>query len=235
MKKIIGLLLVAFLTGGIKYATAQSNTKGKISFGAQIGFNAAYYGLSDEYKQMVKEDDGLTLPIPSFHIGLFADYAVSDNFSIRPGLRYSGKGYKEKWSDDGYEEYEAGSIKESLGYIEIPINAVFKSNKILFGAGPYIGYALSGKWNTVRQDLDDDGNVQHETKDSDKIAFGSEYEGGYKRVDYGMNALLGFRITQQFSIDLGYSLGLNNIFYSGSEDYIKNRVVSVSLSYLFKK
>ncbi|HRN55417.1 MAG TPA: hypothetical protein PLL71_03135 [Agriterribacter sp.] len=46
------------------------------------------------------------------------------------------------------------------------MNAVYKTGRFYIGAGPYLGYALSGKW--IEKGIDDTDDYY----DSGNIAFG---------------------------------------------------------------
>lgn len=76
---------------------------------------------------------------PSFHLGVTAEFLISEKFAIEPGLLFSAKGFKT-------EDFFWGSVfKDSyyLNYLEIPINAIYKidlgSAKVLISAGPFFG------------------------------------------------------------------------------------------------
>ena len=130
MKNLLKLLIVVVaLTMTSRSAVAQ------LKFGVKGGFNVA---------NMVETDNDETYSYDSkvgFHLGVTAEYPISKKIAIEPGLLFSTKGY----------EYELLDVKVSsdLNYLEIPVNAIYKIDlrkaKILINAGPYLGYALSGK------------------------------------------------------------------------------------------
>jgi hypothetical protein len=156
---------------------------------------------------------------PGFQLGVVADYALSDAFSIQPGLLIATQGYKVK--NDGYKS------TTNVNYLQVPINAQYKLDlggmKLLLQAGPYLGIALSGKTKSKY-----DGESE-----SESIKFGSGDEDQMKRGDFG----LGFGAGLQFGniqAGLGYNIGLANI--ADSDDVkVKNNGLAITVTYLFGK
>ena len=147
--------------------------------------------------------------ITGIHLGLVADFKLQESLYFNAGLLYSLKGAS------------AAGDKEILNYLVIPLNVACKfpmssKSKFFIEAGPYLGYALSGK--------DKSGD---ETTD---ITFGS---GGMKRLDYG----LGFGAGMEFGsivASLNYELGLANLIDDSTTDTkLKNKVFQISLAYMF--
>src|SRR5690606_13385252 len=120
------------------------------------------------------------------------DYALSKNFSIQAGLSLSGKGGKSAWSEDDLDGSASGegSFKESLLYLEVPVNAIYRSGSFYFGAGPCLGFALSGKWKESYEYNLGNGDTESGTE-SGKIEFSGE-DGYFKRADFGVNFLAGY-------------------------------------------
>ena len=140
------------------------------------------------------------------HLGAIGEMDFSENFTFQPGLLFSMKGCK------------ASDEKLALNYIDIPLNFLYKVDagdmKIFGQAGPYLGYALSGK-----------------VEDED-IEFGSE-DGQMKRLDYGIGIGAGVQFGN-IQASLSYNFGLNNLISGGdSDNSIKNNVLGISVAYLF--
>jgi hypothetical protein len=207
MKKI--LLSVAFLLA-VQIAFAQ-----EVKFGIKAGVNFA----NQDFKL---ETGGVSISpstksIVSFHIAGLVDYGVSSNFSIQPGLSITGKGSK--------FEAEGATQKSDLMYIEIPVNGVAKFaagslGKFFIGAGPYAAFGVAGKTKY------EEGN---DTEEMD--SFSDE---GFKKSDFGLNLLGGLELSNGVTINANYGLGLSNIAQSSDDEgSIKNKVVSISLGFLF--
>lgn len=238
MRRIFVLLIMIALAGG-NSSFAQSSGE-KIKYGVKAGINAAYFGFSSAYKRDAKDDGFKTRPLISFHVGGYADYALTDAISLQGGLTLSGKGGRETWSgEDDFDGYNyEGSFKESLLYLEIPVNAVYKKGKFFAGAGPYVGYALSGKWKETYEEDYGDGDTDYD-EDSGKVVFSGD--NAYRKwLDAGINLLAGYQITDKISVGANFGMGLINLSKSKhlsneQRDYWsqKNRVFSVSVGYVF--
>lgn len=127
-----------------------------------------------------------------FNAGVTLDYALSSDLYLLTGLDYSLQGTKE------------GDSKINLSYLKLPIHLGYKlvvadNTKIVFRAGPYVGFAVDGKYKM--------GSVSVNAFDKDlENAMGFKYN----RFDFG----LGFGVGAEFGkicIGLNYDLGLMNV------------------------
>ncbi|MEI7523489.1 MAG: porin family protein [Mariniphaga sp.] len=154
--------------------------------------------------------------ITGVHFGPIMDFALQENLFLNTGLLFSIKGTK---SEDSYGG-TTSTYTTTLNYLVVPINLAYKfpidkKTKLVIQAGPYLGYALSGK------DKGPDGSTD--------IKFGEQ--GGLKRLDMG----LGFGAGVEFGpvvVSLNYELGLANIEDTSSYT-AKNKVLQISLAYMF--
>lgn len=230
MKKSVVLLVAAFVAG-TSCSFGQSFSGDHISYGFKAGVN---FASTKESGDEPLDTDFKQRPTISFHIGGHVDFALTEVFSLQSGITLSGKGSRETWSgEDGFNGDEVqweGSLRERIIYLEIPVNTVYRIGHFFAGAGPYVGYALSGKWKEKYTENFGDGIVEA-AEESGKVVFGGD-NGFRKRLDFGINLLAGYQLTEPWNLGLGYGLGLNNI-YHGEGWTIKNRVVSLSLGYTF--
>jgi hypothetical protein len=116
------------------------------------------------------------------------------------------------------------NLNVNLNYLEIPINAIYKievgSSKLCINAGPYLGYALSGKTSIGEE--------------SESLAVGSSDDDDLKALDYGFNIGAGIEINDAITIGLQYGLGLANLFIDSDNGYkLNNRVIGISVGYMF--
>lgn len=169
------------------------------------------------------KSDGLKSKMnTNFYVTGFADFALSESFSIQPGLSYQGKGGKFEITD------EDGKIesKINLSYLEIPVNAIYYipagAGKFLIGAGPYAAYGLSGKVKIG--------------KESEKVEWGNKGK-DLKHFDFGINTMIGYKLAGGFLINVGYGIGLmdiNSEMEGGdSNPSAKNRVLSAGIGFQF--
>jgi len=155
---------------------------------------------------------------PSFYVTGYADLPVTSNFSIQPGVSLQGKGTKFKPLDSKLANVE---FTRNVMSIEIPVNAVVyiptgDAGKVFLGAGPYIGFNVSGKDKAK-------GNVaglKGETSNTLKFS-GSKKD--LNLIDAGVNFMLGYKFTNGFLLSGGYNLGLTNLVPNATKD-VSNRV-----------
>ena len=212
MRKLSMLFLAAVFASSL---TAYCQ---KTSFGITGGASLANMHLkSQDISISVDNKIGLT-------VGVFADVAMSENFSFQPALNYVQKGAKNKMTDIDYES------KITLNYIELPLNFLFKPDmaKVRFfaGGGPSIAYALSGK------EKETDNGVTN----TYKYKFGNNPdEHDLKAMDFGANFLTGIETKGGFLVAINYNLGLSNLAPGGSSDgTVKSRYFGFKVGYMLK-
>jgi outer membrane protein W len=204
------LIFVLMVTMTLESYSQTFGIKGGLNFATMID---KYDGSSYDSKS-----------INGYHLGVTADFPLTEMFSFESGLQLSTKGNKYNAYSDRVGNYEE---KYKLTYLDIPLTlkARYDINGIkLYGLfGPYVGIGLSG-------------NFYSSTQDAMKVLWGSseKLDGVHlKRLDYGLNIGAGVEI-KVIQIGLTYGLGLANI--SGtSHEKMSNRVLSLSVGYLFGK
>jgi len=229
MKKIF--LLLALSAGLSFVANAQNKS---VTFGAKAGLTFPKLATSGEEAAEFPDPQAN----PSFFVGGFADIAISSQFSIQPGLTVLGKGvkYKESGTEiiDGDSYTYSGSATVSTLYLEVPVNIVGRisagSGNVFVGAGPYLGYALSGK--TKSKVSVSGGGMSFSDSSEEDMEFGSG-EDEMKRIEFGVNFLGGYELKNGLSVNFGYGLGLSNLVNTSGDGKASNRVISVGLGFRF--
>ncbi|WP_293915056.1 MULTISPECIES: porin family protein [unclassified Sphingobacterium] len=198
MKKILLSLGAAFLLA----AGAQA----QVSYGIKAGLNLPKMTVSSGNASVS------TSTSTNFYLTGYADLPVAPSFSIQPGLSLQGKGGKSKITDNI-------ESKTDLMYLEVPVNAVYYipagAGNVFLGAGPYVGYGISGKTKT--------GDVKTD------VEWGDD---GIKRFDFGINTMLGYKLSNGFLINAGYGFGLTDIS-GASNGSVKNNVLSFGVGFQF--
>jgi hypothetical protein len=214
MKKLI--IIAGFVAASSITAFAQN-----ISFGVKAGLNVS----------KLTEAGGISSQtLPGFQVGGVVDLGFQD-FSIQPGIFFTTKGGKFNETEDvvtpgggGGAVTDNGNI--TLNYIEVPVNFLYNvaagGNKFYLGAGPYLGYGLSGSGTLT------EGVATTRTN----VTFGSGQD-DVKNPDLGVNFLIGFKFSQGYSIGAQYGLGLSNLSNEGDGSKIKNQVISFTVGYFF--
>lgn len=201
MKRIVLLTVASFLAFGI-------------TAGAQgLGVNAGVNFFNQTKKSNGNKVDDLKM-LTGFHIGVDYEIGVAPDFYFAPGLQFSTKGTNEDFADK----------KAVLNYFEVPLNLVYKpllgDGNLIVNFGPYLGYAISGKYKNDIADTD--------------IEFGSDDTDDYKPFDMGANIGFGYQLGMGLSFKLNAQLGLINIKPEGdSDNLIKNNGFAFSVGYRF--
>lgn len=149
------------------------------------------------------------------HAGLLLDVPFSERFSFQPSLQFVHKG----WKSDANPDFE-----QKTNYLDLPLNFVFKAplgsgnTKFLLGAGPYIGVLISGKEINAGVETDEFPN--------------GDAPGQYKKMDYGVNGLVGFEFGRVF-LTANYTYGLNDFYRpttpAGYDGEYKHRIIGGTL------
>ncbi|HRA73652.1 MAG TPA: porin family protein [Flavobacterium sp.] len=195
MKKNI-LFVVAFLVFGFTYAQ-------KAQFGAKVALNVAN----------ITGDVENPSSFIGWQIGGYAEFKISEKFTIQPELMYSAQGGKES----NYEE----EFITKLGYINIPIMVkYFLAKSFSLEAGPQIGFLTRAK-----AELESSAGETFEVYIKDDV----------ESIDFGFNLGAGYDFTEKFSAGLRYNFGLYDIAKDiyGERFDVKNRVLSLSVGYKF--
>jgi hypothetical protein len=192
MKKLF--LITAVAVFGFTSVKAQDAT-----FGAKAGLNLASIAGDD-----TDDLDGRT----AFHVGVIAEIAVSDQFSVQPELVYSAQGATA--TEEGID------VDINIDYINLPIMAKFYVGEgFSLEAGPQVGFLMSAKGKGGGEEID----------------FKDETKG----IDFGANLGVGYKLESGLNFGARYNLGLSNINdFEDSDDFKnQNSVIQVSVGYFF--
>jgi hypothetical protein len=196
------------------------------SFGVQAGLNIASQSIG------TTESGGYTISTSSrtgFLIGATAAFPISKSVSFRPELNYIQKG--SKTVGETADEF----VHISLNYIELPLNVVYSSaagsGHVFFGAGPSIGYGLSGNTQIKSGGQDISADIKFDGKVDD---LAPDEFGHLKALDFGLSFFAGYQFANGFFADAGYAFGLSNITPEAGSS-LKNKGFSIKVGYMFKK
>src|SRR5690606_7953702 len=167
----------------------------QVSYGIKAGVNLGKFSNVDESME------GSVKMNPSFYVTGYADLPVAANFSIQPGISLQGKGAKVEESEDG----ASLSMSQNVMSIEIPVNAVYSiptgdAGSVFLGAGPYVGYAISGKNKVKWSGVDEFEELGFDASNgslSTDIDFSGD-DKDMKAFDAGVNFLAGIRLSNVF-------------------------------------
>ncbi len=216
MKKTIllsAIALISFSTFAQDKGSKGSDDS-RVRYGVKAGVTFADVTLSSA--------PGVTTSsVTSFYVGGIVDIPVASVLSVQPGLMLVGKGAELSFPS-------IYSQKQTPFYLEVPVNLVAKfeagPGKIFVGAGPYVSLGVFGKNKITSSSL---GNS------NDNLKFGNGDDDDLRSIDFGLNFLLGYQLTNGLSVNGGYGLGLVNTQPSASSLTVKNSVFSVGLGFAF--
>jgi hypothetical protein len=160
--------------------------------------------------------------LTGFHAGLNVEIPVATDFYLRPGLIYSTKGSRQSI------ELEGDQVKTQLGYLELPVNFLYKPamgpGNLLLGFGPYVARGITGKISGGSSSID--VNYKH----NPEISLDPVY---YEPWDAGMNLLFGYEFAGGVSAQLNAQWGLTNNNAYDNEGVYKHTGFGISLGYRF--
>ncbi|MBN2758067.1 MAG: PorT family protein [Bacteroidales bacterium] len=167
-----------------------------------------------------------------FHVGVTAEFPISDALSFNTGVLLSTKGVKMEATEDYMGVTLTSEGTYNLMYLDIPLNVKFTKDMggaKLFGTfGPYVGLALKG---TYDMSVSIGGDSESESGD---LNIGSDEEDDdFKMLDFGLMVGAGVEFGP-ISVGASYQLGLANISpYSENGYKINNKVIGISVGYKF--
>lgn len=241
MKKCVMLAAMFFV--GITASSAQeiremfgSDQKGKILYGIRAGLNVS--NLAGEYGP----DSGDELDFDSrvgFHVGGVVDIPITNGFYVQPGLLFSTRGAKDKYSysESGYSE-EATSKYRPI-YLEIPVLASFRADvssavNVQVNVGPHFAFGLGGQCKEAYNDSD--GNSESVKYPFFGESTDKEDHFGAKRFDFGLTFGAGVMLWEHYYVGIAYDFGLVNMAVDkewGDKAKFRNRNFSIQLGYNF--
>lgn len=197
-------------------AGAQAQT----SYGLKAGVNLGKFSNPSDLEKDYQTNN------VSFYVTGFADIPVASQFSIQPGVSLQGKGNKLKF--DG--EVGDGSVTTNVMSIEVPVNAVYYipagSGNVFLGAGPYVGFNVSGK-------VKGDGSAEAIEFEGEKDLKFSGDNKNMNLIDAGANFMAGYKFNNGLLVNAGYGLGLTNLNPTDNGDKFSTRTLSFGLGFQF--
>lgn len=195
------------------------------SYGVQAGVNFASQSIGSN------ESGGFTISTSSkagFLIGAVAEFPLAKSLNFRPELNYIQKG--SKTTGETADE----SVLIALNYLELPLNMIYHANagkgRVCFGAGPVLGYGLSG-YTRIRsggEELTTD--IKFDGRPADDAADGY---GHLKALDIGLNFFTGYQLSNGLFANAGYAFGLSNITPQAGST-LRNKGFFIKLGYSFE-
>lgn len=213
----------------------------KVGIKAGINFTT----LKGQYPYYQEVDKQL---ISGFNAGFILDIPLFKSIYLQPGISFTTKGYKTKENIrliGGDVIYADGKERHKAYYLELPVNFLYKHSlgigNILVGGGPYIAYGIGGNWENI-SDKGSTGDIHGKlefVKDYKDQTLEIEKEVYGKPFDFGVNVLLGYELSHEWTVQLNGEWGLIDITPKdngreiSTENPLKNVAFGLSLVYKF--
>lgn len=209
MKKIIFSLTICLLIAAVSYA------QNDISYGIKGGLN--YSNLVYEFEDSNNDFLDFNAKV-GFYAGGFINISLSDKFALQPELLYSSQGAKLdidysqvlifNQNDPTFLENEEDvNVKQSKLLLPILLQYKIGSDFSLF-LGPQITYTL---------------NFETEVDSGDELVV-SRFQDDDK-IGIDVSARLGYKVSENMMIELGYFRGLTN------QNSVKSSVFQLGLAH----
>ncbi|MXV38734.1 outer membrane beta-barrel protein [Flavobacteriaceae bacterium Ap0902] len=193
---------------------------GLVGVNAQVGMEAVELGVRAGYNYSNFSgdlaDDFDTEGRSGYHVGLFAEFPVSDRFSIQPEVIYSTQGAK--WDVLG----TATELKTQN--INVPVLAKFYvADGFNLQVGPQVGFNTGDDWEFEGNDIPE--------------AFRADLAS----VNFGAVVGAGYKMAEGLTIDARYNFGFTNVLDDSNDSIgnmdidndFKDGVFSIGLGYSF--
>lgn len=238
MIKILPLLLLTL---------ASLTTSAQIKFAPELGINMAM--MNRNTASSIGSKSEVSKLSPGVKIGAIADIAVSKYFFLQTGIFYTWNNVKFSevidFSMYGLENADRLSYYRTHN-IQVPLFALYKSGfdgtgRFFIGAGPYLGYAFSGREkHKVPVDTYDaaENKVSYYIKTSESaIKFGDDRATDRLRnLDYGAIGTMGYQSNVGLYFRGTFQYGFANVQPGGSSDNaLRNWGFGLSLGVILGK
>ena len=220
MKKII-------LSAAVMIAAISVNAQNRI--GLQAGTTFSTYNEEFPNNTERKSDSKF-----GFTVGAVADVDFGNQVSFRPELNFIQKGGEQKYKPSPNSNFQE---ELTLNYIQLSPNFIYNfggtNGKLFIGVGPELSFGLGGKSKT---ELTTSGVIGSTSTSKTNVKFDSDKSSGnvrhLKSVDYGANALLGYKFSNGLFLTGGYTAGLNNLSNEDNSSF-KTGGFNAKIGYLF--
>lgn len=227
------LIILSFLALCIVF-----NVSAQIRVGVEAGAN--FTGMKREFSGFSASNTNRI----SYRAGVIADIPIiKEVLSFQPGIFYADRGC-EIYADFTIAEFSLIQIKQTMNvnYIEVPLNIQYKKGepgkgKLFVGAGPYVGYAATGKVATtvtansiVKTIIDLTGIVDFEEGEKD-LRVGTDSNDHIRPFDFGVNVNMGYELPMGIIVRGQIGTGLMNTAPLENENEQRNWGGSISVAY----
>ncbi|MEI8279278.1 MAG: porin family protein [Bacteroidota bacterium] len=186
--KRLGLLTIVLIT------LAQTS-KAQVRFGPEAGMNMANMTLQGT------SNTGSSSAVYGARVGAVVDFHLAGTVNLQVGALFTMKGFSQSITINGT------TITQSINtnYVDVPINVIYKptGHGLFIGAGPYVGYCLSGNETPAG------GSAIALSIGSDKT------KNTWTALDFGANGMIGYEFNNGLFFRANYAYGFANCIPGG--------------------
>jgi hypothetical protein len=226
--KIMMMAFCAFAALTMEAQTGATAPLGRTTFGFRAGVNFQNFNGKDQNGDMLSNN-----LVTRFHGGVNVEIPIAVDFYLQPGLLYITKGTLRKQTING----EKNNATATLGYIEMPINLLYKpllgTGHLIIGFGPYVAYGVWGKakYEVGATSRTEDVVFKNTVSSTDRTDV--TY---FRPFDAGANIIAGYEFSNRISFQLNAQLGMLRVnpTYSmnpNDQSSAKNTGFGLSLGY----
>jgi len=159
-----------------------------------------------------------------YTVGLLVNTPLSGKFSFQPSLNYVQKGNVLKIDANN-------RITNALRYVELPLNFIYSTNGA--DGGFFVGLGPTVSFNVPSKRVTENKNTGKKT--STDIIFGETAAADFRGIDYGANALLGYRLPGGFFTQVYYNQGIRNLVTGEviGDKKMRNSCFGIQIGFLF--
>ena len=211
--------------------TAAFAGRSQTTFGVHAGINGASFTTKNTVSNQTTTDKADTKV--GVIVGINAEIPIAASFFFRPELNFIQKGGNITETQTFFGVTTTYKADITTNYLELPLNLVYKfdGGGLFAGAGPSIGYGISGKAKTKTTTGNSTSEATQDIKfDGDKNA--NDGKGHLKALDFGANFLVGYQFSNNLFLKANYTLGLSDIDPEDNSS-TKNRGLGFTVGYRF--
>ena len=215
-----GIILVLFSA-----LTAASSANGQIAIAPEAGLNLSDLAIKSNGSTWNATTKG------GLRIGGVADISLTNNLYLQPGLFFMKNRCLVKQPD----YFGTGTIDQaySLNTLELPVNLEYKfgrpgGNRFFVGAGPYVGYNMSGK-------VISSGVSRGMSIGTDKPTAQGPGD-DVKRIDIGAGLNVGYQFKNGVFAKAQYQMGVSNLSPTAdANNSIRSSSFGITVGYFLGK
>ncbi len=215
------------------YATANA----QVSMGIRGGYTIANLLFEEKSQPLTTSTPG---QLNSAHADLLLNIPLSGGFYLQPVIRYVTKGanFQNNNSVKPVNVYLSATDRIKVHYLELPLNLVYKIpvgfGKITVGAGPYVAYGMTGRYNTA---IEYNGQTIQKSYQNIEFRDGDQAAATNMRLrrwEGGANFMMGLEFKNMLMLGVNYSYGMSDLDRTHATT-VKNRYLGISMGFLLNR